>query len=291
MTVDHTLRRLGIELPLPTSPAGLYVPAVRAGDLVFLSGTGPVRADGSLVTGKVGRDLDIEDAREAARLTGLQILAVLAAELGSLDRVTRVVKLLGMVNCAPGFNRTPQVIDGCSELLVDVLGDAEGVEAVVVLGQLHKGGAFSGDGHDHRPDVLVLDVVVALDLVGDAAQVVPQGGEPAGVVPVDELGRRAGEPVEVDGHRAVHDGVVGEVGHGVAGPAWDDVEGGCHDEPSGCGSDGQARLSPSPVTVTGRASRGRGAGPAVTEPSVMANLLPWHGQLIVPSDTVVTAQP
>jgi enamine deaminase RidA (YjgF/YER057c/UK114 family) len=126
-TLSTTARRiheLGIELPVPLQPAGLYVPAVRAGDLLFLSGTGPVRADGSLVTGKVGRDLDLDAAREAARLTGLQILAALAAELGDLDRVHRVVKLFGMVNCAPGFNRTPQVIDGCSELLVEVLGDA-----------------------------------------------------------------------------------------------------------------------------------------------------------------------
>jgi enamine deaminase RidA (YjgF/YER057c/UK114 family) len=124
MTVAHRLHELGITLPAPIPPAGLYVPAVRAGDLVYLSGTGPVRADGSLVTGKVGRDLDLDAAREAARLTGLQILAMLAAELGELDRVTRVVKLFGMVNCAPGFTQTPQVIDGCSALLVEVLGAA-----------------------------------------------------------------------------------------------------------------------------------------------------------------------
>ncbi len=123
MLVDDRLRRLGIELRVPMPPAGLYVPAIRAGDLVFLSGTGPVRADSDLVTGKVGRDVDIDEAREAARLTGLQILATLSAELGGLDRVTRVVKLLGMVNCAPGFNRTPTVVDGCSALLIEVFGE------------------------------------------------------------------------------------------------------------------------------------------------------------------------
>lgn len=123
-TVDQRLRELGIELPAPIPPAGLYVPAVRTGDLVFLSGTGPVRPDGSLVTGKVGDGVDLDEAREASRLTGLQILAMLAAELGSLDRVSRVVKVFGMVNCAPGFTRTPAVIDGCSELLVEVFGDA-----------------------------------------------------------------------------------------------------------------------------------------------------------------------
>lgn len=136
-TVDRRLAELGITLPEPMSPAGDYVPAVRVGDLVFLSGTGPVRGDGSLVTGKVGRDLDLDAARAAARLTGLQVLAMLAAELGDLGQVRRVVKLLGMVNCAPGFNRTPQVIDGCSNLLVEVFGDAgRGARSAVGMAEL-----------------------------------------------------------------------------------------------------------------------------------------------------------
>jgi len=124
MTPDERLAELGIELPTPRSPAGLYVPAVRAGALLFMSGAGPVRADGGVVTGKVGRDIDIDEARDAARLTGLQLLATARVELGTLAAVKRVVKILGMVNCAPGFNRTPQVIDGCSELFIDVFGDA-----------------------------------------------------------------------------------------------------------------------------------------------------------------------
>ncbi len=137
VTPAERLAQLGIDLPEPIAPAGLYVPAVRAGDLVFLSGTGPVRPDGSFVTGKVGRDLDIDDARDAARLTGLQILATLAAELGDLNRVTRVVKVLGMVNCAPGFSRMPFVVDGCSELLVEVLGDAgRGARSAVGVAEL-----------------------------------------------------------------------------------------------------------------------------------------------------------
>jgi enamine deaminase RidA (YjgF/YER057c/UK114 family) len=118
------LAELGIELPSPTRPAGLYRPAVRVGDLVFLSGAGPVRPDGTVVTGKVGADLDVAAAREAARLTGLQLLATLQTELGSLDDVRQVVKVLGMVNCAPGFNQTPKVVDGCSELLIEVFGEA-----------------------------------------------------------------------------------------------------------------------------------------------------------------------
>jgi enamine deaminase RidA (YjgF/YER057c/UK114 family) len=137
MTPDERLAELGIELPTPSSPAGMYVAAVRTGDLMFLSGSGPARADGTFVVGKVGRELDLVQARDAARLAGAQILAVLRAELGSLAAVTRVVKLLGMVNCAPGFNRTPQVIDGCSELLIEVFGEAgRGARSAVGMAEL-----------------------------------------------------------------------------------------------------------------------------------------------------------
>src|SRR6476659_1975855 len=119
------------------SPAGNYVGAVRSGSLVFVSGAGPIRPDGTFVTGKVGRDVDLDAAKAAARLTGLQLLAVLRAELGSLDRVARVVKTLGMVNCAPGFNRTPAVIDGCSELLIEVFGEAgRGARSAVGMAEL-----------------------------------------------------------------------------------------------------------------------------------------------------------
>ena len=124
MTAQQRLDELGIELPTPMTPAGLYRGAVRVGELIFLSGAAPMRPDGSFVTGKVGGAISLESGREAARLVGLQLLGTLQAELGSLDKVTRVVKLLGMVNCAPGFNETPAVIDGCSELFIEVFGDA-----------------------------------------------------------------------------------------------------------------------------------------------------------------------
>jgi enamine deaminase RidA (YjgF/YER057c/UK114 family) len=138
MDVDQRLRELGIELPDTMPPGGNYVPAMVAGDLVFLSGMGPVRPDGSLVTGKVGEGgLDLAGARQAARLTGLQLLAALQTELGDLGRVRQVVKLFGMVNCRPGFNRTPAVIDGCSDLLVDVLGNAgRGARSAVGMAEL-----------------------------------------------------------------------------------------------------------------------------------------------------------
>ena len=116
-----------VPLPEPLRPFGLYVAAVRTGNLVFLSGAGPVREDGTLVTGRVGTgpdDMPPEQAREAARLTGLLLLAALQAELGDLDRVERVVKLLGFVRCAPEFTAQPAVVDGCSTVLVEVLGEA-----------------------------------------------------------------------------------------------------------------------------------------------------------------------
>ena len=117
-------RALAIGLPEIAPPGGNYVAARRVGNLVYTSGAGPMRPDGSFVTGKVGSDLTLEEAYDAARLTGLQLLAVLRAELGSLDRVRSIVKLLGMVNVAPGFDNTPGVINGCSDLIVEVFADA-----------------------------------------------------------------------------------------------------------------------------------------------------------------------
>jgi enamine deaminase RidA (YjgF/YER057c/UK114 family) len=123
MSAEDRLRELGIELPTPRAPGGSYVPARVSGSMLYLAGQAPVGPDG-LVTGKVGRDLTLEQAADAARLTGLQALAVMRAELGSLDRVASIVKVLGMVNCAPGFNNTPGVINGFSDLIVEVFGDA-----------------------------------------------------------------------------------------------------------------------------------------------------------------------
>jgi enamine deaminase RidA (YjgF/YER057c/UK114 family) len=137
MPADDRLRELGIELPSPAEPAGLYVAAVQTGNLLFLSGAGPATPDGHYVVGKVGGDITLDDARDAARLTGLQLLATVRRELGTLDRVARVVKLLGMVNCAPGFNDTPAVIDGCSELFIDVFGPSgRGARSAVGMAEL-----------------------------------------------------------------------------------------------------------------------------------------------------------
>jgi enamine deaminase RidA (YjgF/YER057c/UK114 family) len=123
MTVAERLSSLGIELPPVFPAAGSYEPLVVVGDLVFVSGHGPVAGD-ETARGKVGADLSLEEGRRAARMTGLSILATLQAQLGDLDRIARIVKVLGMVNVAPGFYRTPAVIDGCSDLFVEVFGDA-----------------------------------------------------------------------------------------------------------------------------------------------------------------------
>lgn len=123
MSHEARMKAAGIELPEGYPPAGLYVSAALVGDLLHVGGHGPVTSDGRMA-GKVGADVDLETAQEAARLTGLQILRSVRAELGTLDRVIRVVKIFGMVNCAPGFNQTPAVINGCSQLMHDVFGEA-----------------------------------------------------------------------------------------------------------------------------------------------------------------------
>jgi enamine deaminase RidA (YjgF/YER057c/UK114 family) len=121
--IADRLRELGIELPPPFPPAGNYLACVIDGGVVHVGGHGPIAGD-DVVRGKVGADLTLEEAQGAARMTGLSILATLNAELGDLDRIDRILKVFGMVNCAPGFNQTPAVINGCSDLLVAVFGEA-----------------------------------------------------------------------------------------------------------------------------------------------------------------------
>jgi enamine deaminase RidA (YjgF/YER057c/UK114 family) len=115
---------LGIQLPPAPKPLASYVPAVRTGNLVFLAGQGPLADGKPTVTGKVGAELSEEQGNKAARATMLTLLAVLRQEIGSLDRVRRVVKLVGWVNSAPGFTRQPWVINGASDLLIEIFGDA-----------------------------------------------------------------------------------------------------------------------------------------------------------------------
>ena len=120
---EAQLEKLGIQLPEVSAPVANYVRAVKTGNLLFLSGSGPKKADGSYITGKVGADLTIEQGYEAARITGINHLATLKAELGDLKRVKRIVKVLGMVNSSTEFTDQPKVINGFSDLMVEVFGE------------------------------------------------------------------------------------------------------------------------------------------------------------------------
>lgn len=120
---EKKLKELGIELIEPTKPVANYVKAVRTGNLIFLAGHGPTRADGTNITGKVGRDLSLEQGYEAAKVAGISLLSTLKAEIGDLNKVKRIVKVLGMVNCHSDFTDQPKVINGFSDLMVSVFGE------------------------------------------------------------------------------------------------------------------------------------------------------------------------
>ena len=137
MSAEAKLTELGIDLPAPPSPVGNYVGGVRVGNLLFMSGCGPRKPDNSSITGKVGRDLNTEQGYDAARLVGLNMLANVRDQLGSLDKVRRVVKVLGMVNADPEFKEHPKVINGFSDLMVEVFGDpGRGGRSAVGMGSL-----------------------------------------------------------------------------------------------------------------------------------------------------------
>ena len=153
MSIEKRLKELRIELPPPPKPVGNYVPAVLTGNLLFLSGVGPRHADGSMVTGKVGGDLDIEQGYAAARLVALNMLANIRQAVGSLDRIGRVVKVLGMVNCTPEFDAMPKVINGFSDLFVEVLGEQ------------HGRGARSAVGMVALPAQIAVEVEMVVELV------------------------------------------------------------------------------------------------------------------------------
>ena len=133
-TIQQRLEELGLELPPAAAPKGLYRPVTIAGDLAFTAGHLPIRPDGSMVTGRLGEDLDTAAGYEAARLAGLAILSSLQQTAGSLDRVERLVKLVGLVNSTADFVQQPAVINGCSELLRDVFGPEAGTAARSALG-------------------------------------------------------------------------------------------------------------------------------------------------------------
>jgi len=141
MTPEKRLKELGIDLGAVSAPVANYVNAVRTGNLLFLAGKGPrVGKDGKRPIGKVGREYTVEQGYEHARGVGLDLLAVMRAELGSLDKVKRVVKVLGMVNAVPDFQDQPKVINGCSDLFVEVLGErGKHARSAVGMGSLPMG--------------------------------------------------------------------------------------------------------------------------------------------------------
>ena len=127
MTAEQKLQELNLELPPAPVPLGVYKTLLIHGNAAYLSGHGPVKSDGTLIAGRIGEELNQQDGYNAARQTGLAILATLKSHLGSLDRVKRVVKLLGFVNSTEDFNKQPAVINGCSELFAEVFGKETGV--------------------------------------------------------------------------------------------------------------------------------------------------------------------
>lgn len=137
-TPEQAFARTGLALPPAPKPLGVYKPCLIDGNHLYVSGHGTVQNDGSLIIGRMGDDMDIEQGKAAARQVGLAILATIKANLGSLDRVKRVIKVLGMVNCTADFSRHPYVINGCSELFAEVWGSDNGigVRSAVGMGSL-----------------------------------------------------------------------------------------------------------------------------------------------------------
>lgn len=138
MSPEDKLAELKLQLPPAPKPAGVYKPCLIVGNVCYVSGHGPLKSDGTMLTGRIGDGVDQQAGYDAARQTGLAILATLKAHLGNLDRVVRVVKLLGMCNCTADFDKHPAVINGCSELFAQVFGDDLGVgtRSAVGMGSL-----------------------------------------------------------------------------------------------------------------------------------------------------------
>lgn len=137
-TPDQRFAQLGLTLPPAPKPLGVYKPFLIVGNMAYVSGHGTVKEDGTLIIGRIGTDMTMEEGKQAAQQVGLAILATLKANLGSFDKIKRVVKVLGMVNAVPEFERHPFVINGCSELFAKVWGEENGigVRSAVGMGSL-----------------------------------------------------------------------------------------------------------------------------------------------------------
>jgi enamine deaminase RidA (YjgF/YER057c/UK114 family) len=138
MTPDEKFKQTGLSLPPAPKPIGVYKPFLVVNQFVYVSGHGTVKDDGSLIIGRIGKDLTLDEGKAAAQQVGLAILATLVKNLGTLNKIKRVIKVLGMVNCVPEFERHPYVINGCSELFAKVWGEENGVgvRSAVGMGSL-----------------------------------------------------------------------------------------------------------------------------------------------------------
>lgn len=154
-TPESILLELGLVLPPPPKPLGVYKPFLQVGNFVYVSGHGTVKFDGTLIIGRVGEELNIEEGKMAARQVGLAILATLRANLGSLNRIKRVIKVLGMVNAVSSFERHPYVINGCSELFAQIWGPDNGV------------GVRSAVGMGSLPDNIPVEIEAVFELLND----------------------------------------------------------------------------------------------------------------------------
>lgn len=150
---DQNFAQLGLALPPAPKPLGVYKPFLIVGNFVYVSGHGTVKEDGSLIIGRIGTDFTMEEGKQAAQQVGLAILATLKKNLGSLDKIKRVVKVLGMVNCVPEFERHPFIINGCSELFAKVWGEDNGV------------GVRSAVGMGSLPDNIPVEIEAMFELV------------------------------------------------------------------------------------------------------------------------------
>jgi enamine deaminase RidA (YjgF/YER057c/UK114 family) len=130
------IKELGLVLPPAPKPIGVYKPLLVVGNLLYISGHGPLKADGTLMTGRLGADLDLEEGKLAARQVGLAMIATIKTHFGELNKIKRLVKVLGMVNCAPGFEKQPAVINGFSELMADIFGEENGIGVRSAVGMM-----------------------------------------------------------------------------------------------------------------------------------------------------------
>ncbi len=152
LTAEQRFSQLGLNLPPAPTPLGVYKPCLVVGNFLYVSGHGTVKDDKSLIIGRIGKDISMEEGKLAARQVGLAILATIRANLGSLDKVKRVIKVLGMVNCVPEFERHPYIINGCSELFAQVWGEEHGV------------GVRSAVGFGSLPDNIPVEIEAMFEL-------------------------------------------------------------------------------------------------------------------------------